>query len=145
MAANTGDTVRVHYTGKLRDGTAFDSSREGEPLEFTVGEGEILEGVDDAIVGMEPGETKKVEIEAENAYGDHRPELVQEIPREQIPEHVDLSVGARLEARNTAGQPLVVTVVDVDDQKATLDANHPLAGHDLEFELELVEVVGNAS
>ena len=141
MQAAIGQTVRVHYTGKLDDGSTFDSSRERAPLEFTVGGGQVIGGFDGAVAGMAPGEVKTVTIAADDAYGPHRPELVQELPRSAIPQEVDLTPGTQLAARDQAGNELRLTVVSADDDKATLDANHPLAGEDLTFEIELVEVV----
>ena len=140
QAAN-GHTVRVHYTGTLVDGRTFDSSKGRDPLEFIVGGGQVIGGFDEAVAGMAPGDTKTVTIAAEAAYGPHRPELVQELPRSAIPPEVDLTPGNRLAAKDQAGNELVLTVVDVDDEKARLDANHPLAGEDLTFEIELVEVL----
>jgi FKBP-type peptidyl-prolyl cis-trans isomerase 2 len=141
MHAANGQTVRVHYTGTLDDGSTFDSSRDRDPLEFTVGGGQVIGGFDDAVTGMAPGDTRTVTIAAENAYGPHRPELVQEMPRSAIPPQVDLTPGKQLAAKDQAGNELVLTVVEADDAMAKLDANHPLAGEDLTFEIELVEVL----
>ena len=139
--AKTQDKVRVHYTGKLEDGTVFDSSREREPLEFTIGEERLIPGFEKAVVGMQPGETKIENIAATEAYGPFRDELVQELSRKEFPEDMTVSQGQRFEARTSNGQPLMLTVVDVSDEKVTVDANHPLAGKDLTFEIELVEIV----
>jgi peptidylprolyl isomerase len=141
MQAANGQTVRVHYTGTLSDGSTFDSSRERAPLEFTLGGGQVIGGFEEAVAGMAPGETRTVTIAADAAYGEHRPELVQEMPRSAIPPEVDLTPGNRLAAKDQAGNELVLTVVEADAEKAKLDANHPLAGEDLTFEIELVEVV----
>jgi peptidylprolyl isomerase len=141
MQATSGQTVRVHYTGTLEDGSTFDSSKGRDPLEFTVGGGQVIGGFDQAVAGMAPGDTKTVTIAADAAYGPHRPELVQELPRAAIPAEVDLAPGNRLAAKDQAGNELVLTVVDANDETATLDANHPLAGEDLTFEIELVEVL----
>jgi peptidylprolyl isomerase len=141
MQAAIGQTVRVHYTGTLDDGRTFDSSRQREPLEFTVGGGQVIGGFDQAVTGMTPGDTKTVTIAAADAYGPHRPELVQDMPRSAIPPEVDLTPGNRLAAKDQAGNELVLTVVEADAEKAKLDANHPLAGEDLTFEIELVEVL----
>ncbi len=140
MPANVGDTVRVHYTGTLEDGTEFDSSRDRDPIEFVLGSGQVIPGFDEAIRGMEVGETKTFTIPADEAYGPRRPELVHHMPREHIPEHVDLYPGARLEARDQGGNRLLLTVVSVSDSEVVLDANHPLAGQDLTFKVELVEI-----
>ena len=141
MQAANGQTVRVHYTGTLDDGSTFDSSKDRAPLEFTVGGGQVIGGFDEAVAGMAPGETKTVTIAAAAAYGEHRPELVQELPRSAIPPEVDLTPGNRLAAKDQAGNELVLTVLEADAENAKLDANHPLAGEDLTFEIELVEVL----
>lgn len=138
--AQAGNTVKFHYTGKLDDGTVFDSSSDGEPLEVTVGQGEIIKGVDEALSGMAPGEEKQVTVTADEAYGPHRAELIQEVERAQIPEHVDVSVGNRLQGKDPSGRTLHLTVIGADDSKVTLDANHPLAGKDLTFDLKVVDV-----
>jgi peptidylprolyl isomerase len=139
--ASPGDTVLFHYTGSLRDGTVFDSSLGREPLRVTLGSGQVIRGVDDALVGMTPGEEKTVTLGAAEAYGPRRPELLHEVERAAIPPEVDLEVGRQLEGRDTGGQRLRLTVIDVADEKVTLDANHPLAGQDLKFDLQLVEIV----
>ena len=139
--ATTGDTVLFHYTGSLRDGTVFDSSSGRDPLRVTLGSGQVIRGVDDALTGMAPGQEKTVTIEAEGAYGPHRPELLHEVQRAAIPPEVDLEIGQQLEGRDTSGQSLRLTVVEVADNMVTLDANHPLAGQDLRFDLQLVEIV----
>ena len=140
MQAANGQTVRVHYTGTLDDGSTFDSSKDRAPLEFTVGGGQVIGGFDEAVAGMAPGETKTVTIAAESAYGEHRPELVQELPRSAIPPEVDLTPGNRLAAKDQAGNELLLTVVDADAEKAKLDANHPLAGETLTFDVTVVDV-----
>lgn len=139
--ATAGDTVLFHYTGSLRDGTVFDSSSGRDPLRATLGSGHVIRGVDHALVGMAPGDEKTVTIAADDAYGPHRPELLHEVQREAIPSEVDLEVGKQLEGRDTSGQQLRLTVIEVDDEMVTLDANHPLAGQDLRFDLQLVEIV----
>ncbi len=138
QAANDGQTVRVHNIGTLSDGRTFDSSRERDPLEFTLGVGQVIGGFEAAVAGMAPGETRAVTIAAEAAYGPHRPEFVQELPRSGIPPEVDLTPGNRLAAEDQAGNELVLTVVEADAETAKLDANHPQAGEDLTFEIELV-------
>jgi peptidylprolyl isomerase len=138
--ATSGTSVAFHYVGKLDDGTVFDASTDGEPLRVTVGEGEVIKGVDQALEGMTPGETKTVTVSPEQAYGPHRDELIQRIERAQIPPQVDVSVGQRLQGRDPQGRTLHLTVIDASDDTVTLDANHPLAGRDLIFELKLVEV-----
>lgn len=140
MQAKTGDTVKVHYTGKLEDGTQFDSSADREPLEFTLGEGRIIPGFEEAVAGMNPGDTKTVTIPSNQAYGPRREEAVQEVPRSMIPQDIDLQVGMQLQANSPGGQPIILTVSEIAEETVILDANHPLAGKDLVFELELVEV-----
>jgi peptidylprolyl isomerase len=141
IQATSGDTVLFHYTGCLNDGTVFDSSSGREPLQVTLGTGQVIRGVDEALVGMAPGEEKTVTLPADEAYGPRRPELLHEVQREAIPPEVDVEVGKQLEGRDTAGQRLRLTVVDVADDTVTLDANHPLAGQDLKFDLQLVQIV----
>ena len=136
-----GNTVRVHYTGILDDGSVFDSSKEKEPLEFTLGQGQIIPGFEEAVVGMKVGESKSVQIAAENAYGLHRDELVVDVPLDQLPKDLNLEVGRKLQMRQTNGQSIVVTVTGISEKEVTLDANHALAGQDLKFEIELVEIV----
>lgn len=138
--AQQGSTVKVHYTGTLKNGEAFDSSRDRDPLEFTIGEGKIIPAFEESTIGMEPGETKSFEIEAKDAYGDRIDELVQVVEREQIPDHLDVQVGRQLQVQLENGQSMVVTIVDENEQQVTLDGNHPLAGEDLKFEIELVDV-----
>ncbi|MEQ8604770.1 MAG: peptidylprolyl isomerase [Marivibrio sp.] len=140
-AAKEGDTVKIHYTGTLDDGTQFDSSREREPIEFKIGGGEILPGVEGAVVGLEPGGTNKVTLPAEDAYGERRDDMIQEIDRTVLPQEVEPQVGLQLQAQSPNGQPLLLTITEVGDEKVTVDANHPLAGKDLTFDVELVEIV----
>ena len=138
--AKSGDTVRVHYTGTLDDGKEFDSSRGGEPLTFTLGEGNVIAGFDQAVSGMEVGDEKRVTIPAEEAYGPHREELTLRVPREELPSDLDLYEGAQLRMEQ-GDQVMVVTVRTLDDASVTLDANHALAGEALTFDLQLVEIV----
>lgn len=139
--AKAGDTVRVHYTGTLDDGTTFDSSQGRDPLEFTVGSGQIIPGLDREIPGMEPGQQKQVQIAPADAYGDHDPSRVQTIPRDKIPENIPTDPGTQLQMQTPEGQAIPVTVTDANDTQVTLDANHPLAGKQLTFDVELVEIV----
>ncbi len=138
--AKAGDTVAIHYTGTLADGSQFDSSEGRDPLRFTLGSGQIIAGLDAAIAGMSQGEKKSVTIAAAEAYGDHRPEAVQAVPRAQIPAEIPLEVGGGLQVQTPDGQTIPVTVTSVTDEEVTLDANHPLAGKDLTFAVELVEI-----
>lgn len=137
--ARSGDTVKVHYTGRLNDGEVFDSSREGEPLEFEIGAGQIIPGFEDAVEGMEPGESKEVTVPPERAYGDRRDDLVQSLERERLPDHLEPHVGQQLQMTQ-GDQAFVVTVTDVTDSQVEIDANHPLAGRELKFDLELVDI-----
>jgi len=139
--AKTGDTVRIHYTGTLADGSTFDSSAGRDPLEFTLGSGQVIPGFDKAVAGMEVGESKTVEIPADDAYGPHHAEGIQAFPRENVPEGTPLDVGTRLQMQTPDGRPVPVTVVKVTEDAVMLDANHPMAGKDLTFDIELVEIV----
>ncbi len=139
--AKNGDKVRVHYTGRLSNGAVFDSSEDREPLEFTLGEGQVIPGFEKAVVGMQPGESKTAEIPASEAYGTRNDDMVIEVPREQFPPDVEPEVGQQLQVRQANGQSFVVNVTDVSDTVVTLDANHPLAGEDLTFDIELLEIV----
>lgn len=138
--AKTGDTVQVHYRGTLDDGSEFDSSAGREPLSFTVGGGQVIGGFDDAVTGMVIGDKKTVEIACVEAYGPARDDLINQIERERIPDHIELAEGLQLQAGGPGGAPSVVIVIAFDDTTVTLDANHPLAGKDLTFEIELVAV-----
>ncbi|HSG89094.1 MAG TPA: peptidylprolyl isomerase [Pseudomonadales bacterium] len=139
--AQKGDTVRVHYTGTLADGEQFDSSRGGEPLEFTLGEGNIIPGFETAVAGLTPGDSCQTQIEADDAYGPHRAELLVELPRTEFPEDLDLSVGQTLQLNDQEGNPVMVRVAELGEEAVRLDANHPLAGQALNFDIELVEIV----
>ncbi len=139
--AKNGDTVKVHYTGKLDNGTVFDTSENREPLEFTVGEGQVIPGFENAVVGMQPGESKTAQIPADEAYGEHHEEMVIQVPRDQFPPDVEPEVGQQLQVRQQNGQSFVVNVTDVSDDTVTLDANHPLAGQNLTFDISLVDIV----
>jgi len=138
--AENGNTAKVHYTGKLTDGTVFDSSRDREPLEFTLGGGQIIPGFDEAVSGMAVGESKTVTIPSEKAYGPHREEMVFQVDRSQFPEGLNPEPGQQLKTETGEGHPLLVTVTEVAEDKVTLDANHPLSGKELTFEIELMEV-----
>lgn len=138
-AAKTGDTVKVHYTGKLEDGTVFDSSVEREPLQFTLGEGQVIPGFEKAALGMNPGDSKTEIIPPEEAYGEHRDEMVVQVERQQIPDNF-AKVGQRLQIQQPTGQKIPVVVTEVADATVTLDANHPLAGKSLTFDIEMVEI-----
>ena len=140
MALKDGTKVRVHYRGTLGDGTEFDNSHQrGEPMEFVVGGGQVISGFDEAVRAMEVGGSLKVTIPSDNAYGPKHDEAVQEVPAAQLPEGV--CVGAMLQGMTESGQPLAGAVIGLEGDTATIDFNHPLAGEDLTFELELVEIV----
>ena len=134
------DTVRIHYTGTLSDGATFDSSEGRDPLEFVVGSGQIIPGLDVALPGMSVGDRKVVEVPADQAYGQPDPNARQAVPRAEIPDHIPLDLGTQLQVQTPQGQAMAVTVVEVTETEVTLDANHPLAGKDLTFALELVSI-----
>lgn len=138
--AKKGDRVKVHYTGTLDDGTQFDTSTGGDPLEVTLGNGEVIPGFEQGIEGMQVGDTKTVNIPCAEAYGERHQELVHEVPREQLPQDVELEIGMQFQV-DGGEAPMILTVVEVSPENATLDGNHPMAGHNLNFELELVDVV----
>ncbi len=142
--ANNSDTVRINYTGKLNDGTVFDSSEGRDPLEFKIGENTIIPTLETSVIGMAVGDKATVEVAAENAYGPHQPDAIQTVERSMIPAEVDLAIGAQLQATAPDGQVLVLTVAEIEDTTVTLDGNHPLAGQDLTFDIELVEIVPTA-
>jgi peptidylprolyl isomerase len=139
--AKTGNTVKVHYTGKLKDGTIFDSSIDREPLEFKIGDGRIIPGFEHAVIGLKGGDSVSVSIAADDAYGQHDERLIQKINKDQLPEGLDPQIGQRLEAHQSDGRKVPVIVSEINESSITLDANHPLAGKDLFFEIELVEIM----
>jgi FKBP-type peptidyl-prolyl cis-trans isomerase 2 len=135
------DTVKVHYTGKLAStGQVFDSSLEREPIEFTLGEGTIIPGFESGVLNMKESEKKTIEIPKEEAYGEVRKELFQQVSKDQLPEEIKPEVGMGLVSQNPDGTERQLRVAEVNDDHIVVDANHPLAGHDLSFELELVEI-----
>jgi peptidylprolyl isomerase len=136
----SGDTVKVHYTGKLENGDVFDSSREQEPFEFTVGNKAVIPGFEKGVVGMEVGDTKTIEIPPEEAYGAKQDELVVEVKKSEFPEDITPSIGQRLQIKQQNGNPIVVTITDLTEDSITLDANHPLAGYTLFFDVEVVDI-----
>lgn len=137
----SGDKVRVHYHGKLRSGETFDSSEGREPLEFTVGSGQVIKGFDNGVTGMQVGDKKTVEIPVDDAYGQKSEEMIVEFPRNQFPPDLDPQIGMQLMMNNGSGQSFPVSVTEVKEESVILDANHPLAGQDLIFDIELVEIV----
>ncbi len=138
--AEKGNTVKVHYTGSLDDGSVFDSSRDRDPLEFTVGSGHVIKGFDQAVAGMEVGEQKTVKIPAEEAYGSLREEMLVTVKRNQVPANIELYEGLHLQLTQPNGTIFNVMVTNLTNDEVTLDGNHPLAGKDLNFDIELVEV-----
>lgn len=138
--AKKGDTVSVHYTGKLSNGTVFDSSLSRHPLRFTLGSGQVIAGFDQAIIGMNPGESKTAVIPMDLAYGPRNDELIITIERSKLPPGVNASAGQRLELTQENDQTVLVTVLETTDTTMTLDANHPLAGKELTFDIELVGI-----
>ncbi len=139
--AKPGDTVRVHYTGSFEDGAVFDSSRGGEPLEFTIGAGEVIAGFEHAVIGMQPGESKRQTIPPEEGYGAHERDLEIELERSRFPAGAPLEVGRAFRLETTGGEQMDVRVTRLSDATVTLDGNHPLAGRTLDFEIELLEIV----
>lgn len=139
--AQTGDTVRIHYTGTLADGTQFDSSEGRDPLEFKLGAGQVIPGFDKAVTGMNVGDTQTVTIPADDAYGQADENARQSFPRDKIPADIPLEIGTQLQLAGPQGQPIMVRVAEVTDETVVLDAGHPLAGKDLTFKIELVEIV----
>ena len=133
-----GDKVSVNYTGKFEDGTVFDTSEGRTPIEFNVGLNEVISGFENAVVGLSKGERTTVELEADQAYGQVMEELISKVPRASVPE--DCQVGAQLQGVSTNGEPFSVVVTEIDENMATVDANHPLAGRKLIFDIEVVDV-----
>jgi len=138
--AQSGDTVQIHYTGKLEDGTVFDSSQERDPLEFTLGSGQVIPGFDAGVLGMEIGENKQVSIEPEDAYGPTNPEMVLRITKDQFPEHITPEEGLQLQLSQPDGGAVNVLITSIEGDEVTLDGNHPLAGKKLIFDLQLVAI-----
>ena len=136
-----GNTVKVHYTGKFEDGTVFDTSADRDPLEFTIGRGQLIPGFEQAVIGMSPGESKTVNIPADEAYGQHNAEMLTEVDRSQFPADLNPEVGQQLQLNRSDAQTVVVTVASVSESTVTLDANHPLAGKDLIFDIQLVAIL----
>lgn len=138
--AENGDTVKVHYTGKLESGEVFDTSEGKPPLQFTIGKGTLIPGFEKGVVGMEVGDKKTIELSPEDAYGARREELMVAVKKSEFPTNITPTVGQRLQIRLQDGNPITVTIADLNEDSITLDANHPLAGYTLYFEVELVEI-----
>lgn len=135
-----GDSVSVHYTGTLDDGSVFDTSIDKEPLKFTLGEGKIIPAFEKAVIGMDSGESKKIKIASDQAYGPYYKEMVAILDRKQLPADVSLQIGQQIQLNQPNGQSVIAKVLDLNDDNVTIDANHPLAGQDLNFEIQLVEI-----
>lgn len=142
--AKAGDTVKVHYHGRLTDGTTFDSSEGRDPLEFEVGSGAVIPGFDNGVTGMAIGEKKTINIPVDQAYGPKDPGMLVEFPKSNFPPDMNPEIGMRLNMTNGSGQVIPVVITDVKEDTVTLDANHPLAGEDLIFEIELVSIGGGS-
>lgn len=141
MVIKKGDKVKVEYEGTLEDGTVFDSSKKhGEPLEFVVGSGQLIEGFDDAVLGMKKGEKKEVRLEPTKAYGEHNPKLTKKIPRTQLPQNEELKPGMMLMLTLPNGTQFTANVIDLDDESVTIDLNHPLAGKTLNFKIKVLDI-----
>jgi peptidylprolyl isomerase len=138
--AKSGDTVKVHYTGKFDDGTEFATSINDDPLQFTIGEGQVIPGLELAVTGMNPGEAKTAEILADQAYGPYQENKVVEVSRDRFPPHLDLQIGKVLRLRKAGGEKIRRIVTTLTETRVTLDGNHPLAGEDLTFDLQLIEI-----
>ena len=138
--AKKGDKVKVHYTGKLNDGTVFDSSRDREPLEFELGGGQMIAGFDKAVDGMKLGETKVAIFSSEEGYGETKEEMVFTVPKDQLPPEITPEEGQQLSMQHPSGQQIPVVITKVEENEIVIDANHPLAGKELEFDIELVEI-----
>lgn len=138
--AKPGDTLHLHYKGSLDDGTVFDSSEGRDPLAFELGSGQVIPGLDAGVAGMQVGEKRTVRVEATDAYGEHSPERVQAVDRANVPDHIPTELGTQLQLQAQDGQTVNVVIVNVTDDQLILDANHPLAGKALTFDVELVEI-----
>lgn len=138
----SGDTVKVHYTGTLNNGEIFDSSRESDPLEFKLGQGQLIPGFEKAVIGLAEGESTKVEIPSAEAYGESREDLIVKVAKDKVPQDIEPVVGLQLQVNQPDGQPIPVRITEITDAELTLDANHPLAGKDLTFDIEVVSING---
>ncbi len=144
MAVEKGDKVKVDYIGTLEDGTIFDKSEDhGEPMEFTVGEGQLIPGFEEAVIGMEIGDEKEINLKAEEAYGEHNPELVREVPRDQFPEGEEIAEEMMVIIGLPNGMQVPALIKEIKDDEVILDLNHPLAGKDLTFQIKLVDIVSD--
>jgi peptidylprolyl isomerase len=141
MQVKKGDTIKVHYTGTLNDGSQFDSSyNRNEPIEFAAGTGQMIQGFDEAVIGMEIGEKKSINIPAAKAYGEQNQEAFMNVPKNNFPPDFEFVVGEMVQGQTESGQPLQAIILEVNENEVLLDFNHPLAGEDLNFDLELVSI-----
>jgi peptidylprolyl isomerase len=138
--AQIGDLVSVHYTGKLKTGEVFDSSKDRDPLEFTLGNKELLTGFEDGVMGMKPGESKSVTLEPEDAFGDRREDLFLKLPKKEFPQNITPSIGLQLTLSNASGNKMTVVITEVGEKSVTLDGNHPLSGQTVVFDIKLLEI-----
>ncbi len=138
--AKNGDTVSIHYTGKFEDGSVFETSKQGESLQFTIGEGKIIPGLEKAVIGMSPNEKKDIKVPAKEAYGPYYPDMVFEVQKKELPKGVKPELGQQFELEKD-GETLIVSVIEIKKNSLVLDGNHPLAGHELHFEVELLEIL----
>ena len=139
--AKSGDSVKIHYTGKLDDGSVFDSSQDKDPLQFTLGSSQVIPGFEQAVDGMKVGDFKTVNIPADQAYGPHSEEMVQKVERDRFPENSQPQVGQQFQVGTDDGGTNILTIINVAEDSITLDGNHPLAGKDLTFDIQLVEIL----
>jgi FKBP-type peptidyl-prolyl cis-trans isomerase 2 len=136
-----GDKVSVHYTGKLDDGLVFDTTDDRDPVVFTVGEGRVIDGFEEAVLGMNPGESKTVKVSPDKAYGEHKPDLIGNVDRNKLPKNLDLNINKRIKLKQKSGKLRSALIVGLSDSQVTLDVNHPLAGKDLVFDIKLLEIL----
>lgn len=139
--AKQGDTVKIHYTGKLEDGSVFDTSIDRDPLQFTIGENQVIPGFEKGVTGMEINESKTITIPMDEAYGPHREEMVLNIPRDQFPPDIEPKIGQQLQLSQADGKTMIAIVTQLSESNVTTDANHPLAGETLIFDIQLIEIV----
>jgi peptidylprolyl isomerase len=139
--AKSGDTVKIQYTGRLDDNSVFDTSVDHDPIQLTIGRGRTIPALEEAIIGMETGKSKTIEISAEQAYGAYQKELVHTVNRKVLPAEMEPEIGKRLKATSMDGRAFSVTIKDISEKTVTMDANHPLAGKDLTFDIELIAII----
>jgi peptidylprolyl isomerase len=140
-SAKTGDAVKAHYTGTLDDGTVFDSSKDRDPMEFVIGKGTLIPDFEDAVIGLKAGEAKNIHVKAENAYGEHRDDLIISIPQKELPDDLNPELGKMVQMIQSDGKAIVLRITGISSDEITVDANHELAGKDLNFDIQLVEIM----